>query len=181
MQRTKALGLLHKTIRKDSAMSRQGIPDYLVVMRKPGDNPDPVRHYRDEEECAEVCESEELDYEEESQRIFPVQKWQQYASPVWMDINPSRTLNFKDGKDEDDVKHICPLQLDVIERAIDLWTNPGDLIFSPFTGIGSEAYTAVNMGRRFIGSELKPSYYHKALKNMEQATKRNFSLFDDKV
>lgn len=177
MQRTKALGLLHKTIRKDSSMSRQGIPDYLVVMRKPGDNPDPVNHYRDEKECEEVCKAAGLDYETESEKIFPVQKWQQYASPVWMDVNPTRTLNFRDGKDEDDVKHICPLQLDVIERAIDLWTNPNDLVFSPFTGIGSEAYTAVNMGRRFIGSELKPSYYGQALKNMEHASSKTQDLF----
>lgn len=179
MQRTKALGLLHKTIRKDSSMSRQGIPDYLVIMRKPGDNPNPVRHYRDEKELQEACKNEGLDYKEECEKIFPVQKWQQYASPVWMDINPTRTLNFRDGKDEDDVKHICPLQLDVIERAIDLWTNPNDLVFSPFTGIGSEAYTSVNMGRRFIGSELKPSYYWQCLKNMEHASKKNQDLFAD--
>lgn len=179
MQRTKALGLLHKTIRKDSSMSRQGIPDYLVVMRKPGDNPNPVRHYRDEKELKDACRDEGLNYQEECEKIFPVQKWQQYASPVWMDINPTRTLNFRDGKDEDDVKHICPLQLDVIERAIDLWTNPNDLIFSPFTGIGSEAYTAVNMGRRFIGSELKPSYYGQCLKNMEHASKKTQDLFAD--
>lgn len=179
MQRTKALGLLHKTIRKDSSMSRQGIPDYLVVMRKPGDNPNPVRHYRDEKELKDACRDEGLNYQEECEKIFPVQKWQQYASPVWMDINPTRTLNFRDGKDEDDVKHICPLQLDVIERAIDLWTNPNDLVFSPFTGIGSEAYTAVNMGRRFIGSELKPSYYGQCLKNMEHASKKTQDLFAD--
>lgn len=178
MQRTKALGLLHKTIRKDSAMIRQGIPDYLVVMRKPGDNPNPVNHYRDDKECEEVCKSNGLNFEEESLKIFPVQKWQQYASPVWMDINATRTLNFRDGKDEDDVKHICPLQLDVIERSIDLWTNPGDKVFSPFTGIGSEAFVAVNTGRKFIGSELKPSYYMQALKNMEHASSRTNDLFE---
>lgn len=161
MQRTKALGLLHKTIRKDSAMSRQGIPDYLVTMRKPGDNPKPVSHTHED---------------------FPVSKWQRYASPVWMDINPNRTLNHRDAREEDDERHICPLQLDVIERAIDLWTAPDDLVFTPFLGIGSEIYTAVKMGRRGIGSELKESYWRQAIKNLAEAKQFNhdlFSLADD--
>lgn len=148
MQRTKALGLLHKTIRKDSSMSRQGIPDYLVVMRKPGDNPKPISHTHEE---------------------FPVEKWQQYASPVWMDINMSRTLNKLPAREEDDERHICPLQLDVIERAMELWTRPDDVVFSPFTGIGSEGYTALKMGRRFIGAELKQSYYRLAAQNLADA------------
>ena len=157
MQRTKALGLLHKTIKKDSSMSRQGLADYLVVFRKPGDNPKPISHTAEE---------------------FPVDMWQKYASPVWFDIDQSRTLNFRDGKDEDDVKHICPLQLDVIERAINLWTAKDDLVFSPFTGIGSEGYTAVDMGRRFIGSELKPSYYEQAIKNLNLLNFKPQSLFE---
>lgn len=156
MQRTKALGLLHKTIKKDSSMSRQGLADYLVVFRKPGQNEKFISHTAEE---------------------FPVQMWQKYASPVWFDIDQSRTLNFRDAREDDDVKHICPLQLDVIERAMDLWTAPDDLVFSPFTGVGSEGYTAVKMGRRFIGSELKPSYYAQALKNMATATSRNMDLF----
>ncbi len=158
MQRTKALGLLHKTIRKDSSMSRQGIPDYLVTMRKSGENTKPIAHTHDE---------------------FPVQMWQRYASPVWMDINPSRTLQYREGRDDDDEKHICPLQLDVIERAMGLWTASGDLVFSPFTGIGSEGAVAVGMGRRFIGSELKPSYWKLACKNMRLAKQKNASLFDE--
>ncbi|WP_284076326.1 DNA methyltransferase [Herbaspirillum aquaticum] len=161
MQRTKALGLLHKTIRKDSAMSRQGIPDYLVTMRKPGDNPKPVSHTHED---------------------FPVSKWQRYASPVWMDINPNRTLNHREAREADDERHICPLQLDVIERAIDLWTAPDDLVFTPFLGIGSEIYTAVKMGRRGIGSELKESYWRQAIKNLAEAKQFNhdlFSLADD--
>lgn len=156
MQRTKALGLLHKTIKKDSSMSRQGLADYLVIFRKPGVNDKPISHTAEE---------------------FPVQMWQRYASPVWFDIDQSRTLNFRDAREEDDVKHICPLQLDVIERAMDLWTAPDDLVFSPFTGVGSEGYTAVKMGRRFIGSELKPSYYEQAVKNMADAKSRNMDLF----
>lgn len=158
MQRTKALGLLHKTIRKDSAMSRQGIPDYLVTMRKPGENPEPISHTHED---------------------FPVQLWQKYASPVWMDINPSRTLNYRDGRDEDDERHICPLQLDVIERALNLWSKPGDLVFSPFTGIGSEGYCAVKMGRKFIGSELKESYYDLAIKNIEAAHNQTINMFSE--
>lgn len=157
MQRTKALGLLHKTIRKDSAMSRQGIPDYLVTMRKPGDNPKPISHTHED---------------------FPVQMWQQYASPVWMDVNPSRTLNFRDAREDDDERHICPLQLDVIEKAMTLWTAPDDLVFTPFLGIGSEVYTAVKMGRRGIGSELKTAYWKQAIKNLSSVRSSTGDLFD---
>ena len=147
MQRTKALGLLYKQVRKDSAMSRQGIPDYLIVMRKPGENTKPISHTHDE---------------------FPVEIWQQYASPVWMDINQSRTLNKVPARESDDERHICPLQLDVIERAMSLWTRPEDVVFSPFAGIGSEGYVALTMGRKFIGAELKQSYYAVAKENLEQ-------------
>ena len=158
MQRTKALGLLHKTIRKDSSMSRQSIADYLVTMRKPGDNPTPIAHTHEE---------------------FPVDLWQRYASPVWMDINPGRTLNYRDGRDDDDERHICPLQLDVIERGIELWSAKGDLVYSPFTGIGSEGYTAVKMGRRFIGSELKESYWQLAIKNIAAAKMDTQDMFSE--
>ena len=179
MQRTKALGLLHKTIRKDSSMSRQGIADYLVTMRKPGENDKPVRHYRDEKELHSTCEELELNPTNEEENIFPVEMWQKYASPVWMDINQSRTLNFRAGREDDDQKHICPLQLDVIERAMRLWTAPNDLVFSPFTGIGSEGYVAVQMGRKFIDSELKKSYFDLCVKNMADSKKQNRDLFSD--
>ncbi len=145
MQRTKALGLLHKQLKKDSCMSRQGIPDYLVTMRKPGENPERVTHTNDS---------------------FPVSVWQQYASPIWMDINPSDTLQKNSAREEKDEKHICPLQLEVIERAIDLWTNPNDIVFTPFMGIGSECYQAIKMGRRAMGIELKHSYYKQAENNV---------------
>jgi len=158
MQRTKALGLLWKQVRKDAAMSRQGIPDYLVTMRKPGENPNPVEHSHDD---------------------LPVALWQQYASPVWMDINPSRTLNKMPARDENDERHICPLQLDIIERALHLWTNRGDLVFSPFAGIGSEGYCALQMGRKFIGSELKPSYFQIAKENLSTAVSGNLDLFSE--
>lgn len=148
MQRTKALGLLHKQIKKDSCMSRQGIPDYLVTMRRPGDNPEPVAHTDDD---------------------FPVGLWQKYASPVWMDIDPSETLQFRSAREDDDERHICPLQLEVIRRALKLWSNPGDVVLSPFAGIGSEGYVALQEGRRFIGAELKASYYRQAVANLQSA------------
>lgn len=148
MQRTKALGLLHKTIKKDSCMSRQGIPDYVVTMRKPGKNDHRVEHTNDS---------------------FPVQRWQRYASPVWMDIDPSDTLQYRSAREHDDERHICPLQLGVIRRCIELWSNPGDTVWSPFMGIGSEGVIALEMGRRFIGAELKGSYFDQAVKNMHAA------------
>ena len=144
MQRTKALGLLHKQIKKDSAMCRQGIPDYLVTMRKPGDNPEPVTH---------------------TNESFPVNVWQRYASPVWMDINPNDTLQKESVREQEDEKHICPLQLTVIRRAINLWTNPGDVVLSPFGGIGSEPYVALETGRKAVAIELKGSYYRQMVAN----------------
>lgn len=150
MQRTKALGLLHKQIRKDSAMNRQGIPDYIVTMRKPGENPERVSH---------------------THETFPVDVWQNYASPVWMDIRQSDTLQKKSAREDKDERHICPLQLEVIQRCIELWTNPGDIVLDPFAGIGSVPYVAVTMGRRGIGVELKESYYKQARNNLGIAVK----------
>ena len=150
MQRTKALGLLHKQIRKDSAMNRQGIPDYIVTMRKPGENPERVSH---------------------THETFPVDVWQNYASPVWMDIRQSDTLQKKSAREDKDERHICPLQLEVIQRCIELWTNPGDIVLDPFAGIGSVPYVAVTMGRRGIGVELKESYYKQAKNNLDIAVK----------
>jgi hypothetical protein len=157
MQRTKALGLLHKQIKKNSCMSRQGIPDYLVTMRKPGDNPEPVTH---------------------TNETFPVSLWQRYASPIWMDIKPNETLQYRSAREERDERHICPLQLQVIQRGIELWTNPGDTVLSPFAGIGSEGYVALQAGRRFIGAELKESYWTQALKNLKAAKAHTPTLFD---
>jgi hypothetical protein len=148
MQRTKALGLLHKQLKKDSCMSRQGIPDYLVTMRKPGENPERVSHTNDS---------------------FPVEVWQRYASPVWMDINPSDTLQYRSAREHNDERHICPLQLDVIRRALKLWSNPGDVVLSPFAGIGSEGYVALEQGRRFVGIELKGSYFRQSVANLKAA------------
>lgn len=158
MQRTKALGLLHKQIKKDATMSRVGVPDYLLVFRKPGEGTEPVTH-QDSDMGA-------LDY-------LPVDMWQKYASPVWMDIDYSDTLNFRSARDERDEKHICPLQLPTIERAIHLWTNEGDTVLTPFLGIGSEVYQAVKMKRKGIGFELKQSYYEMAVKNCKEIEELN--------
>ena len=152
MQRTKALGLLHKQLKKDSCMSRQGIPDYLVTMRKPGDNPERVEHTSED---------------------FPVELWQRYASPVWMDIDPGDTLQYRSARENEDERHICPLQLEVIRRALKLWSNPGDIVLSPFAGIGSEGHVAISEGRRFIGAELKQSYFEQAHRNLIEASRKD--------
>ncbi len=157
MQRTKALGLLWKTIKKDSAMSRMGIPDYVVTMRTPGENQSPISHTAEE---------------------FPVDQWQQWASPVWHDIDPSDTLQYQSARAEEDERHICPLQLGVIRRCIGLWSKPGDLVWSPFMGIGSEGHVALQMGRRFIGAELKDSYFIQATKNLQAAKGVQADLFE---
>lgn len=149
MQRTKAIGLLHKQLKKDAALSRQGIADYLVTMRKPGENPEPISN---------------------TAETFPVSIWQNYASPVWMDINPSDTLQHRSAREFDDERHIAPLQLEVIRRAIKLWSNPGDIVWSPFAGIGSEGYVSLQMGRKFLGSELKKSYFEQACANLKAAS-----------
>jgi len=159
--RTKALGLLHKQMVKDSAMSRQGLPDYLVTMRKPGENPEPVYGMLDR------FVGDESTFERKGKLSIDI--WQKYASPVWMDINPTRTLQKSSARENKDEKHICPLQLDVIERAIQLWTNENDTVLSPFMGIGSEGYIAIKTGRRFIGIELKESYFNQAVKNLQES------------
>jgi DNA modification methylase len=155
MQRTKALGLLHKQVKKDATMSRVGIPDYVLVFRKDGERSEPVK-------CP-----------------ISVDTWQRYASPVWMDIDYGDTLNGTAGREEKDEKHICPLQLPTIERLIHLYTNEGDTILTPFMGIGSEVFQAIKMGRKGIGIELKRTYFDQAVKNVKGATegKRQLSAF----
>lgn len=151
MQRTKAIGLLHKQLKKDSSLSRQGVPDYLVTMRKPGENKKRISH---------------------TNESFPVEIWQQYASPVWMDINPSDTIQFRSAREHKDERHICPLQLTVIRRAMELWSTTDDLVLSPFAGIGSEGYVALELGRQFLGIELKESYFNQACKNLHNVARQ---------
>ena len=163
MQRTKALGLLHKQIVKDSSRSRQGIPDYLVTMRKPGTNPEPIEGEFDHYVGEDINEGKKT---ANQGKRFSIDVWQRYASPVWMDINPSDTLQHRSARDEKDERHICPLQLQVIHRGLQLWSNPGDTVLSPFGGIGSEGYESIKIDRKYVGVELKESYYNQAIKNL---------------
>ncbi len=158
MQRTKSIRLLHKQLVKDSTISGWALPDYLLKFKKPGVNAEPV-----EGELDRFVGDSSM-FSPSGRRSIDV--WQRYASPVWMDINQSNTLQFRAAREQDDERHICPLQLDVIERCIELWSNPNDVILSPFAGIGSEGYEAVKLGRKFIGIELKESYYKLACKNL---------------
>lgn len=160
MQRTKSIGLLNKQKDKDAVLSRVGLPDYLLVFRNEGENEIPVQH---------------TSTDSKNPNYIPISLWQKYASPVWYDINYSNTLN-KEGRESDDEKHIAPLQLETIERAIHLWTNPGETVFTPFLGIGSEVYQALKMGRNGIGIELKKSYFEIAEKNCRNATMENAQL-----
>lgn len=161
MQRTKALGLLHKQIKKDSSMSRVGIPDYVLFFRKEGENISPITHQ---------------DTDPTKSNYLPVDLWQKYASPIWNDINYSRTLNYRSGRDGNDEKHICPLQLDTINRILHLYSNEGDTVFTPFMGIGSEVYESVKMSRNAIGIELKPSYFNLAINNIDKAIQERNQL-----
>ena len=151
--RTKSIGLLHKTILKDSSMSRTGIPDYILVFRNAGDNLVPITH--------QVTDEKQENY-------LPVNLWQKYAEPVWYDINYSDTLQYTSARDEKDEKHICPLQLETIRRCLHLWSNEGETVLSPFGGIGSEGHESLRLKRNFIGVELKPSYFHQMQKNLQR-------------
>lgn len=185
MQRTKALGLLHKQVLKDSSMSRQGVPDYLVVMRKPGENKKPVSGPLNHYVGADVpANFKPVEYDDgrrawvpANENATPIDIWQRYASPIWMDINQTNTLQYRTAREHGDERHICPLQLDVIERALQLWSVAGDTVWSPFMGIGSEGYVSVQLGRKFIGAELKASYFKIAKSNMAQAHKIQEELF----
>ena len=162
MTRTKALGLLHKQVLKDSTKSRVGMPDYLLVFRAPGENAEQVGHNRDD---------------------LPVERWQKLASPVWFDVNQTYTINSSKvtgiplPKGELEERHVCPLQIDVIENALFLWSNPNDIVMSPFMGVGSEGFVALKNGRRFIGVELKPEYFIQACRHLEHAERNDAQLF----
>ncbi len=162
--RTKALGLMHKQLQKDSVKSRAGLPDYLLTFRNAGDNEIPIAH---PEGLQTYCGSDDP-----SRGFSGIKKshniWRAYASPVWMDIRQTKTLNARIAREADDEKHLCPLQLDVIERACVLWSNPGEVVFTPFMGVGSEVYGAVLNGRKGIGVELKTAYYNQAVRNMAE-------------
>lgn len=182
-QRTKSIRLLHKQITKDSSISGQGLADYVVTFRKPGENPEAIDGLfesfsgTDLDISREAYERHAAQTRAEGKKPWPFEQWvsilvwQRYASPVWTDIDQTRTLQYRAARDEKDEQHISPLQLDVIERCIDLWSNPGDVVLTPFLGIGSEVYSAVKMGRRGIGVELKPSYFRQAVRNIAELKK----------
>jgi hypothetical protein len=177
-QRTKSIRLLHKQIVKDSTISGQGLADYIVTFRKRGENPEPVSGCFD----AYYGDSDGPDFtkyttDKDGRNWYSIEVWQRYASPVWLDINQTRTLQYRGGRDQKDEQHISPLQLDVIERCIDLWSNEGDTVLTPFLGIGSEVYCAARMRRRGIGVELKPSYFAQAVKNLAEIEKIGRGLF----
>lgn len=160
MQRTKAHRLLYKTLRTDASYTDVGRPDYVLTFRKwtPGiDSADPITHTKEG---------------------FPLDQWQEWASPVWYDIDQTKVLNHKIARENQDEKHICPLQLDLIERCIELWSNPGDVVFDPFNGIGSTTYSAIRMGRYGLGAELKEEYFKHAVKNNKAAEGESGSLFN---
>ena len=154
--RTKAQALMFVTKNRDSSMIRPALADYLLLFRKPGANAVPIKNDVTDEE------------------------WIEWARPVWLDINETNTLNVRAARDAADERHICPLQLDFIERVIRLWSNPGELVFTPFAGIGSEVVTAIRLGRRGLGIELKPSYWRTAVANCRDVEHETSlpSLFD---
>lgn len=160
MTRTKHVGLLYKQLQKDSSKSRGGMPDYLMTFIKPGDNAEPIRH---------------------TPENFPLDQWQEWASPVWMSINQTRVLNVAVARSANDERHMCPLQLDIIERAVTMWSNPGDVVLSPFMGIGSEGDGSLRLKRRFLGVELKPEYFRQAVRNLDDVEASAATLFDERA
>lgn len=157
MTRTKHVGLLYKQLQKDSSKSRGGMPDYLMTFIKPGENAEPIRH---------------------TPENFPLDQWQEWASPVWMSVNQTRVLNVKAARNPNDERHLCPLQLDVIDRALVMWSNPGDVVLSPFMGIGSEGYCTLKAKRKFIGTELKREYFNQAARTLHDVEASAPTLFD---
>lgn len=177
-QRTRAIGLAHKQVVKDSAISRNALPDYILTVRKGGSNPEPIHNpngferYAGEKEAPKKKKDDNHLKNRYSQKI-----WQRYASSVWFDIRQGNTLNVKQAREKEDERHVCPLQLDTIARCLELWTNENDVVFSPFMGIGSEGYMSLQMKRRFIGVELKESYYKVAKKNLYQSANKKIKGF----
>lgn len=179
--RTKTLTLAHKQVSKDSSRVSQGYPDYIITMRKKGENPEPIAKGRGfENYIGEMPEPKEKKTDDPRTNKYSHKVWQRYASPVWFDIRQTRTLNEKQARDKQDERHMCPLQLDTIERCLELWTNEGDTVLSPFMGIGSEGYSSLQMNRKFIGIELKESYFKEAIRNLNDAlqSKNVQTLFD---
>lgn len=185
--RTMAKNLAHKTIVDDSSRCSVASADYLLVFRRDGKNPVPIAHPTGLHEYAgeRQIPAELLRYRgwkgKQTENRFSHWIWRQYASAFWDDIRIGRVLPYRESRDPDDEKHVHPLQLDVIDRCITLWSNPGEVVFTPYMGVGSEVFAAVRMGRRGVGAELKPSYFRQAVKNVAAAelpqTEQNALLF----
>lgn len=175
-RRTRMRGLMHKMIVNDSSFCRTAGPDYVLVFRKSGKNQEPVTHkhglktYAGETPIPEHLIAKYRNYEgDQRKNLLSHWIWRRYASPVWMDIRSGRLMPYEDAKENEEEKHVCPLQLDVIERCLTLWSNPGDVVLTPFLGVGSEAFQAVRMGRKAIGFELKQTYFRQAKLNVARA------------
>lgn len=164
--RTKSLGLMHKQIQKDSSMCRQGLPDYICTFRKPGENQERIEHPNG------FTNFHGNDEPKEKGIKYSHNVWRRYADPIWTDIDQTKTLNYRMARDNEDERHIAPLQLDTIARCVELWSNPGDTVLSPFGGIGSEGYQSLLMGRKYVGIELKESYFRHAVKHLYQVINR---------
>jgi hypothetical protein len=180
--RTKAIGLAHKQIVKDSALCRMGLADYVIAFRKPGDNPKPIRHPEGLTEYHGLRSvphnlNKYVGWDDQRTNKRSHWIWQQYASPVWDDIHQTKVLEYKPARDKDDQRHVCPLQLQVIYRCLTLWSNPGDVVLTPFMGVGSEVYCAVQMGRKGVGCELKKRYYRQAVRNIQSAVSKKDNTF----
>lgn len=182
MQRSKSIGLLHKQIIKDSSLSRMALADYVVVMRKPGDNPEPIAGPFEDYHGTDAGPGGTLTTESAwhgkrthvpGDEWYSVAVWQRYAESVWLDIAQGDVLSREAAREHNDERHISPLQLTVIRRCLELWSNPGDIVYSPFAGIGSELYVALQMGRKALGAELKASYYKQAVANCQDAVRVN--------
>lgn len=171
MTRTKHVGLVYGQLIKDSAKSRGGMPDYLLTFVKPGENAEPIEHDMDEATATRLGRKRKSGH-----HVFSLDQWQEWASPVWMTIDQSNVLNVDMAREANDERHLCPLQLDVIDRALVLWSNPGDVVLSPFMGIGSEGVMSLRQGRRFIGVELKESYWRQACKYLDAEDRQNDAL-----
>lgn len=170
MQKTKTQRLLYCQLQRDASLTGIGMPEYLLLFRKwpkDGEEHEPIRHYNNEE-AAETAGGN-------ARQVMDLEVWQRYASPVWFDIRRTDVLNVRIAREDKDEKHICPLQLEVIRRAVQLWSNPTEIVFTPFMGIGSEAYVALEQGRKAVGIELKAAYYEQAIKNCDALLERMYT------
>lgn len=179
--RTHSRNLLYGELRKDSTMSAPGLPDYLMVFRTPGENDVPLRHYRTQAEAHLKSNGpDDVIVADDHPQAFKLEQWREWASPVWMTVDQTNVLGGvqaqREARDHADERHVCPLQLDVIRRSVIMWSNPGETVLSPFMGIGSEGFVAIQEGRRFVGVELKESYFRQAARHIDGVDRQDTLL-----